>query len=80
MFTYKFEYTVIEYDSLDFSDKEIKEIAKEYKDYINDMDFEDDGVFRDFLSDYLCNFLPCAMYEITNDNIEELYKIVKKEM
>lgn len=80
MFTYKFEYTVVEYDSLDFSDKEIKEIAKEYKNYVNDMDFEDDGVFRDFLSDYLYDFLPCAMYEITNDNIEELYKLVKKEM
>ena len=30
MFTYKFEYTVTEFDTLDFSDIEMKEIAKEY--------------------------------------------------
>ena len=80
MFTYKFEYTVVEYDSLDFSDKEIKEIAKEYKDFIVDIDFEDYDVFRDFLSNYIYDLLPCAMYNITDDNIEEFYKLVKKEM
>jgi len=80
MFTYKFEYTIIECDSLHFSDEEIKDIANEYKNYIIDMDFEDDDVFRDFLSDFLYDLLPCPMYDITNDNIEELYKLVKKEM
>jgi hypothetical protein len=80
MFTYKFEYTVIECDSLHFSDEEIKDIANEYKDFIVDMDYEDYDVFRDFLSDYIYDLLPCAMYNITDDNIGEFYKIVKKEM
>ena len=76
MFTYKFEYTVIECDSLHFSDEEIKDIANEYKDFIVDMDYEDYDVFRDFLSDYIYDLLPCAMYNITDDNIGEFYKII----
>ena len=75
MFTYKFEYTVIEFDTLDFSDKEIKEMAKEYKKFITDIDDNID-VFRDFLSEYLYDFLPCYMYNITDDNIGEFYKII----
>lgn len=76
MFTYKFEYTVTKFDTLDFSDKEMKEIAKEYKKFIFDIDSID--VFIDFLSDYLYDFLPCYMCNITEDNIEEFYKIIKK--
>lgn len=79
MFTYKFEYTIIEFDTLDFSDKEIKEMAKEYKKFIIDIDDNID-VFRDFLSEYLYDFLPCCMYNITDDNIQELYNEIKKYM
>ena len=79
MFTYKFEYTIIEFDTLDFSDEEMKEIAKEYKKFIIDIDDNID-VFRDFLSDYLYDFLPCYMYNITDDNIGDFYKLIKKQM
>ena len=76
MFTYKFEYTIIEFDTLDFSDKEMKEMAEEYKKFIFDIDSID--VFTDFLSEYLYDFLPCYMCNITDDNIEEFYNEVKK--
>ena len=79
MFTYKFEYTIIESSSLDFSDKEIKEIAEEYKKFIIDIN-DDIYNFREFLSDYLYDFLPCYMYNISDDNIIDFYEVIKKQM
>lgn len=79
MFTYKFEYTIIEFDTLDFSDKEMKEIAEEYKKFIIDIDDNID-IFRDFLSEYLYDFLPCYMSNITDDNITDFYELIKKQI
>ena len=79
MFTYKIEYTTFDTIELVFSDKEIKEFAEEYKEFIIDTN-DDIYTFRDFLSDYLYDFLPCCISNISNDNIEEFYELIKKQM
>ena len=79
MFTYKIEYTTSDIIEIVFSDKEIKEFAEEYKDFIIDTN-DDIYIFRDFLSDYLYDFLPCCISDFVDDNIEEFYEIIKKEM
>ena len=77
LFTFNFEYTVFENDSLIFTNEGMKEIANSYSEFIEGTELDDIDVFREFISDFLFDELPCYIGDITNSNIEEFYNKIK---
>ena len=80
MFTFNFEYTIFENDSLTFTDEKMEEIANSYNEFIEGTELNDIDIFREFISNFLFDDLPCYIGDITDSNIEKFYNEVKKYM
>jgi len=78
MFRYYETYTidVIRY----FDDETIKEIAEDYKNYLEKRkDNDDEDNFSDFIIDYFDNGFPMnCSWDFEDSNIEELHDEIKK--